>query len=170
MLSLDIPLQKLFGCFKRLQLWATGDWQFHHDNVPAHASRLMQFFCETSNHPGDSAPTTAEIWHPATSGFSKTKIAFERDEISEGPWDQENTMKQLMATGKTVRSQGAYFEGNRDVIVPCTIFLVSCIFFNKYKCLFFIWHGWILSGQTIQNQFHRLHCFTAIVFKILKIK
>ena len=33
------------------------------------------------------------------------------------------------------------------VIVLCTIFLVSCIFFNK--CLyFFIAHGWIFPGQT----------------------
>ena len=24
------------------QLWATGVWQRHHDNVPAHASRLLQ--------------------------------------------------------------------------------------------------------------------------------
>ena len=38
------------------QLWATGDWQLHYDNVPIHASGLVQFFGETSNHPGDSAP------------------------------------------------------------------------------------------------------------------
>ena len=34
----------------------TGDWQLHHDNVPADASRLMQFFGERSYHPGDSVP------------------------------------------------------------------------------------------------------------------
>ena len=34
---------------------ATSDWQLHHDNMPAHASHLMQSFGETSNHPGDSA-------------------------------------------------------------------------------------------------------------------
>ena len=33
----------------------TGDWQLHHDNVPIHASRLVQFFGKTSNHPLDSA-------------------------------------------------------------------------------------------------------------------
>ena len=31
-----------------------------------------------------------------------------------------------------VRSQGAYFEGDWHVIVLCTMFLASCIFFNKY--------------------------------------
>ena len=35
---------------------ATGDWQLHHNNTPAHVSPLMQFFGETSNYPGDSAP------------------------------------------------------------------------------------------------------------------
>ena len=30
-----------------------------------------------------------------------------------------------------VRSQGAYFEGDRGVIALCTMFLVSCIF-DKY--------------------------------------
>ena len=26
---------------QRLQLWATGDWQLYHDNVPPHASHLL---------------------------------------------------------------------------------------------------------------------------------
>ena len=34
-----------------------------------------------------------------------------------------------------VRSQGSLFEGNWCIIVLCTMFLVSCIFFNK--CLYF---------------------------------
>ena len=30
---------------RRPQLWATGDWQLlHHDNMPAHASHLVQSF------------------------------------------------------------------------------------------------------------------------------
>ena len=33
-----------------------------------------------------------------------------------------------------------------SIVVLCTIFLVYCIFFNK--CLFFILHVWIPSGQT----------------------
>ena len=45
-----------------------------------------------------------------------------------------------------MRSQGAYFEGDWGITVLCTMFLVSCIFFNKR--LFFIEHGWIRSGQT----------------------
>ena len=56
-LSLIITPRKLFSRFTRPRPWTTGDWQLHHDNMPTHASRLMQScFGETSNHPGDSAP------------------------------------------------------------------------------------------------------------------
>ena len=71
--------------------------------------------------------------------FPKTKVTFERGEISDHQWasrkydgaaddDWENC----------VRSQGAYFEGDWGVIVLCTVFLVSCIFFNK--CLYFSYY------------------------------
>jgi hypothetical protein len=42
---------------KRPQLWASGDWQLHHDNEPAHSSQLVQgFFLKTLHHPGKAAP------------------------------------------------------------------------------------------------------------------
>ena len=63
---------------------------------------------------------------------------------------QENTMRQLMVIltkdfaecfqqwkrhwENCMRSKGAYLEGDWGVIVLCTMFLISCIFFNK--CLF----------------------------------
>ena len=34
---------------KRPQFWASGDWQFHHNNAPAHCSALMQAFL-AKNH------------------------------------------------------------------------------------------------------------------------
>ena len=43
-LSLDIPLRKLFGWLRRPQLWATGDWQLHHDNASTQVSPIMQLF------------------------------------------------------------------------------------------------------------------------------
>ena len=64
---------------------------------------------------------------------------------------QENRIGQLMAENcvknweNCVKSQGAYFEGDWGVIVLCAMFLASCIF---NKCLFFVLHGWIPSGQT----------------------
>ena len=54
-LSLKVPPWKLL-MIQMATVRATGDWQLHHDNVPAHASYLMQSLGESSNHPGDSAP------------------------------------------------------------------------------------------------------------------
>ena len=62
---------------------------------------------------------------------------------------QENTTEQLMVTGKTVRSQGTYFEGDWSVIVLCTMFLVSYLFFSK--CLYFSYYmaGYLLDRPSI---------------------
>ena len=110
-------------------------WQLCHNNVPAHASCLVQrSFGKTSNHPGDSAPLQPRfctLWFLA---FPKTKITFERDEISDHWWDSG---KYRAADGdweNCVRSHGAYFEETWGVIVLCTMFLVSSIF---NKCLYF---------------------------------
>ena len=80
--KLEHPLQKVFGWFRRPQLWASGDWQLHHNNVPTHASHLMYIFGETPNHSSGSAPlhpTFGTLWLLA---FPKTKITFGREEIS----------------------------------------------------------------------------------------
>ena len=136
MLSLNIPLWKLFRWFRRLQLWATGDGQLHHDKVLTHASRLVRFFGETSRYPGDLAPLPprfAPLWLLA---FPKIKITFEREEISDHQWDSGKY--DIGADGdwqNCVRSWGTCFEGDWGIIVLCTVFLVSCIFFNK--CLYF---------------------------------
>ena len=132
LLSLNIPLWKLLGWFIRLQLWATGDWQFHHNNAPTHASHLIQFFGETSNHPGDSAPLQPRCGALWLLPFPKIKITFEREAISDHWWDSVNTTGQL-------RSQDAYFEGDWGVIVLWTTFLVSCIFFSKVSVVHIIW-------------------------------
>ena len=116
----------------RPQLWATGDWQLHHDNSPTHASHIMQFFvCWNIKSP----------WWPRIGilqllVFPKTKITFEKEEISDCPWDSEKYYGAADGDWESsVRCRGAYFEGDWGVIVLCTIFLVSCIFFNK--CLYF---------------------------------
>ena len=49
---------------------------------------------------------------------------------------QENTTGQLMVTGRTAWGLNcAYFESHWGIIVLCTMFFVSGIFFNK--CLYF---------------------------------
>ena len=47
--------------------------QLHNDNAPAHSTALVQaFFGKASHHPDLSAPPTAQIWLPATFGFSQS--------------------------------------------------------------------------------------------------
>ena len=92
-------------------------------------------FGETSNHPGDSAllqPRFGALWLLA---FPKTKITLERGETSDHRWDSGKYNGRVGGDWENcVRSQGAYFEGDWDIIVLCTVFLVSCIFFNKCLC------------------------------------
>ena len=59
--------------------------------------------------------------------FPKTKITFEREEISDCRWDSGKYNGAADGEQENcVRSQGAYFEGDRGgVIVLCTMFLVS---------------------------------------------
>ena len=103
MLNLNIPPWKLFGWFRRPQLGATGDLQFHHDNAPAHPSHLVQrFLRETLNHPCDSAPLQPRFGTRWLLAFPKTEITFEREEISDSQWDSGNVMGQLMSIGRTV--------------------------------------------------------------------
>ena len=58
--------------------------------------------------------------------FCKTKIIFDREEISDRQWDSGKY--DVAGDGdweNCVRSQGAYFEGDWGIIVLCTIYLVS---------------------------------------------
>ena len=140
-IKLGYSLAKLFGWFRRPQLWATGDWQLHHDNTPTHATSHAEFFGETSNHPGDSAPLQPRFGTLRLLAFPKTKVIFEKEEISDHQWDSGKYNKAAAGNwGPTcashcashcVRSQGVYFEGDWGIIVLCTMFLVSCIFFSK---------------------------------------
>ena len=72
-----------------------------------------EFFGKTSNHPGDSIPIQLRFGVPQLLAFPKTKITFEREEIS----DRDKILEKYdgAADGdweNCVRSQGAYFEGD----------------------------------------------------------
>ena len=95
-----------------------------------------EFFGETSNHPGDSDPYSPDLvlcnfWlFPKLKSPLKGKrfqavneIQENNDRAADGDWEN------------SVRSQVAYLEGDWGIIVLCTMFLISCIFFNK--CLYF---------------------------------
>ena len=159
MLSLDIPLQKLFGCFKRLQLWATGDWQFHHDNVPAHASRLMQFFCETSNHPGDSAPLQPRFGTLQLPAFLKTKITFERERFQTVDEIQENMMGQLMVIRRIVWGPKVSTLKGTEVslsYIQCFLYLVC------YSINVSIFHITWLDAFWTDYMYAYIHTYTHI--------
>ena len=117
--------------------WATGDWQLHHNNSSVHASCPMEnFFVKHQIAQVDSAPLQPRFGSLQLLAFPQTKITFEREEISDHQWDSGKY--DGAADGKwenCVRSQGAYFKGDWGVIVLCTVFPVSCTFFNK--CLYF---------------------------------
>ena len=143
MLSLNIPPWKLSGWFRWPQLWATGDWQLHHNNAPTHASHLVQSFLvkhqviQMTQPPYSQDLVPWDFWL-----FQKLKITFEREEISDLQWDSG---KYDGNWENCVRSQGAYFEGDWSVIVLCTMFLVSCIILNKCVCFSYYMNGYLLA-------------------------
>ena len=102
-LSLNIPPKKLFGWFRRLQLWATGDCQLQHNHLSAHASYLMQRFLVkhqiTQVTQPRVQPRYGALW---LLGFPKTKISFKREEISDCQWESGKYTGQLMVIGRTV--------------------------------------------------------------------
>ena len=160
-LSLNIPPWKLFGWFRRPQLGATGDWQLHHDNTPTHISHLVQSFL--AKH--QITQVTQPSYSPDLQllAFPKTKITFEREEISDCWWDSENTIGQLTANGRTV--WGPKVPTLKRLRHHCPVCNISCILcILQWVSLFFLLHGWILSEQTsyilsayTQNLMHSKH-------------
>ena len=98
--SLNIPPQKLFGWFRRPQLWATGDWQLHQDNVPAHASRLVQSFLVKHQITQVTQPRYSPDCNFRL--FPKLKSPLKGKRLQIVNEIQENTTGQLMATGRTM--------------------------------------------------------------------
>ena len=72
-----------------MQLWATGDWQLYH-NTSTDAAHCAEFFGETSSQPDYSAPLQPRSGTLQHLSFPKSKITFERDEISGHGWDLGN--------------------------------------------------------------------------------
>ena len=101
---------------------AASSWQRIHSYIMSSA----EFFGKTSNHPGDSASLQPRFGTLQLLTFPKTKTTFEREEISDHPWDSGKYDKAVDGNWENcVRSQGAYSEGDWGIIVLCTMFLVS---------------------------------------------
>ena len=62
---------------------ATGNWQLHQQPDSSCIMSHAEVFGETSNHPGDSAPLEPRFGALQLLAFPKTKVTFEREEISD---------------------------------------------------------------------------------------
>ena len=157
-LTLNITPQKLFRWCRRPQLWTTGDWQPHHNNAPPHASPSMQSFWQNIKSPSWLSPPPAQIWHPATSGFSKTRISFEREEFQTVEEIQENMTGQRMAIGTVWVSRCLLWRGLSH---HCPMYNASCILYRLQQMyLFFILLGWIPSDIPYTHTYIYAHTYT----------
>ena len=84
-----------------------------------------EFFGETSNHSGDSAPLQPRFGTLQLLAFPKTIIIFEKEEISDHQWDSGKYNRAADGNWENCgRSQGPYFEGDWGIIFLCTMFLI----------------------------------------------
>ena len=105
---------------------AASSRQCTHSCIMSHA----EFFGETSYHPGDSAPLQPIFSTLRLLLFPKTKVNFEREEISDCR-DSGKCNRVANANWENWgRSEGAYSKRDWGIIVLCTMFFISCIFFN----------------------------------------
>ena len=102
-------------------LWLTASsQQYTHSCITLHA----EFFSETSNHSGHSAPLQPRFGTLWLLAFPKTKITFEREEISDQWWDSGKYDGAAHGNWENcVRSQGAYSEGDWDALSYVHYFL-----------------------------------------------
>ena len=87
-----------------------------------------EFFGETSNHPGDSAPLQPRFGALQLLAFPKIKTAFQREEISDCWWHSGNTTGKLMAIGRTVWDPKVPTLKGTEVslsCVQCFLYLIS---------------------------------------------
>ena len=126
--------------------------------ISAH-SRAMSYavFWWNIKSPRRLSPCTAQIWYLVTLAFPKTKITFEREEISECRWDSGkydgaadgNSNKGFCRVfWKVEENAGRTVWGPKVPTLTevslylCMMFLVSSINVS------FILYSWVLSGQT----------------------
>ena len=94
---------------------AMGNWwlaALSQQHACSYITSHAEVFGQTSNHPGDSAPDSPDfVSHDLA--FLKTKITFEREEISDHWWDSGKYIEAADGDWENcVRSKDAYFEGD----------------------------------------------------------
>ena len=124
----------MVGVFwKRLWLWATGDWQLHHDNTPGQASYLVQSILVKHQ--------ITQVTHPCYNSdlvpcnfwlFPKLKLPLKGKRFHTINEIQENMMGQLMVIGTVWDPKVPTLKGTEASLSYSIMILVSCIFINKY--------------------------------------
>ena len=128
---------------------AASSWQYSCSCITSHAEFLAKYKITLVRQPTYS-PYFDVFWLLA---FSKSKIASEREEISDCQWDSGKYNRAADGDWENcVRSQGVYFEWDWGVIVLCTMFLLSCIFFNKRLYFSYYMAGCLLDTPCISDQ------------------
>ena len=123
---------------------ATSSWQCTCSCITSHA----EFFGETSNHPGDSAPL--QVGCPVTSGFSsKLKSSLKRKRFHTINEIQEKMVGQLVTIVRTVWGSKVPTLKGTEASLAYLQFLVPCIFFNK--CLYFMW-GELIKERSLYSK------------------
>ena len=127
-IKLENPPQKLFRWFRRLQLWATGDCQLHH-NMPTHASHLVHCFLEkhqitqVTQPPYSPDLTPCNFWL-----FPELKSPLKGEKFQTVDEIQEKMTGQLMAIGRTVWGPEVPTLKETELslsCVQCFLYLVS---------------------------------------------
>ena len=105
---------------------AMGNWWLAvPSQQPAHSCMSHAvFFGKSSNHPGNWAPLQLRFGALWLLGFPKTKITFEKEEISNHWWDSGKYDGAADGDWENcVRSQGAFFEGTEASLSYVQCFL-----------------------------------------------
>ena len=128
-LSLNFLPQKLFKWFRRLQQWATGNWQLHYNHTRLHASRLKQSFLakhqitQVSQPPYNPVLVPCNLWV-----FPKLKPRLKGKRFQIIYKIEENMTGQLMVIGRTVWGPKVPTLKGTEVslsYVKCFLYLVS---------------------------------------------
>ena len=127
-LSLNIPPWKLFGWFRRPQLWTTSDWQLPHDNTLTHASCLVQCFLAKHQITQVTQPLYSPYLAPCDFWFFlKLKSPLKGKRFQNGDKIQENTTWQQMVMGELYEVPRCWLW--KGLWCHCHMYNISCIFY-----------------------------------------
>ena len=91
--------------------------------------------------------------------FPKTKIIFEREDISDHPWNSWKYDGVADSDWKNcMRSQGTYFEGDRDIIVLCIMFLYLASSSINVSIFHITWLDTFWTDPVYGKQMPELNC------------